>query len=120
MGPCDAKVPLAPEESSQGRTTRRAPTTGAPTEPCRAITAVLLLSLASSASVLRAQSTNASLTGRVTDPSKAVIVDAKVAAISATTNVLYQTTTNGSGEYYLANLTPGAYRIEIEKPGFRN
>jgi len=38
---------------------------------------------------------------RTADPSKAVIVDAKVAAISATTNVRYQTTTNGSGEYYL-------------------
>ena len=56
---------------------------------------------------------------RTADPSKAVIVDAKVAAISATTNVRYQTTTNGSGEYYLANLTPGPYRLEIEKPGFK-
>jgi len=110
---------LRPQETSQGRTTRRAPTRGASTEPCRAITAVLLFSLASFTSVLRAQSTNASLTGRVTDPSKGVIVDAKVAAISATTNVRYQTTTNGSGEYYLANLTPGPYRLEIEKPGFK-
>jgi hypothetical protein len=77
-----------------------------PTDPSRAITALLLLSLASFTSALRAQSTNASLTGRVTDPSKAVIVDAKVAAIRATTNVRYQTTTYGSGEYYLANLPP--------------
>jgi hypothetical protein len=27
--------------------------------------------------------------------------------------------TNGSGEYYLANLAPAVYRIEIEKPGFK-
>ena len=39
---------------------------------------VLLLSLYPCA--LRAQSTNASITGRVTDPSKAVIGEAKVAA----------------------------------------
>ena len=71
------------------------------------------------ASVLRAQSTNASLTGRITDPSQALIVDAKVAAISAGTNVRYETTTNASGEYHLANLPPGTYRIEIEKPGFK-
>ena len=90
-----------------------------PTDPSRAITALLLLSLASFTSALRAQSTNASLTGRVTDPSKAVIVDAKVAAISAATNLRYETATNGSGEYYLANLPPGPYRIEIEKPGFK-
>ena len=69
--------------------------------------------------VVHAQSTNASLTGRVIDPAKALITDAKVAAISNTTNVRYETMTNGSGEYYLANLPPGLYRIEIEMPGFK-
>jgi len=39
-----------------------------------------------------AQSTNASLTGRVADPSKAVIAGAKVAAVSASTDVRYETT----------------------------
>ena len=76
----------------------------------------LLLSLTP---LLRAQSTNASLTGRITDPSKALIADAKIAAISAGTNVHYETTTNASGEYYLANLPPSPYRLEIEKPGFK-
>ena len=66
-----------------------------------------------------AQSTNAGLTGRVTDPSEALIADAEVAAIGAGTNVRYSTDTNAAGEYYLANLPPGSYRIEIEKPGFR-
>src|SRR5262245_33637205 len=70
-------------------------------------------------SVIHAQSTNASLTGRITDPSKALIVDAKVAAISTGTSVRYETTTKGSGQYYLANLPPGSYRIEIEKSGFK-
>jgi len=69
--------------------------------------------------VLRAQSISASLTGRVIDASKAIIVDAKVAAISASTNIRYETATSGSGEYYLANLPPGAYRIEVEKSGFK-
>src|SRR6185503_3588288 len=64
-------------------------------------------------------STSASLTGRIIDPSKAVLVDAKVAAISPGTNVRYEITSNGSGEYYLANLPPGSYRIEVEKPGFK-
>src|SRR5580692_3779295 len=69
--------------------------------------------------VLRAQSTNASITGRVTDPSKALIVDAKVAAVSSGTSFRYGAVTNGSGEYYLTNLPPGSYRIEIEKAGFK-
>jgi hypothetical protein len=69
--------------------------------------------------VLPGQSTNAALSGRITDPSKAVVVGAKVAAISAATNLPYQTLTNGSGEYHLVNLAPGDYRIEIEKQGFK-
>src|SRR6267378_1983121 len=68
--------------------------------------------------VLYAQTTNASLTGRITDPSKALIVGARIAAIDSGTNLRYESTSNGSGEYCLANLPPGRYRIEIEKPGF--
>src|SRR5215472_4955742 len=75
--------------------------------------------LISSTAVLRAQSTNASLTGRITDPSKALIVGARIAAISTGTNSRYETMSNGSGEYYLASLAPDIYRIEVEKPGFK-
>jgi hypothetical protein len=85
----------------------------------RRVPLLVVLLLISSPYVLRAQSTNASLTRRITDLSKAVIVDAKVAAINAGTNLRYETTTNGSGEYYLENLPPNPYRIEIEKPGFK-
>ena len=66
-----------------------------------------------------AQSTNASLSGRVIDPSKARIVGARVTAISSGTNVRDETITNGSGEYYLPSLIPGTYRIEVEKSGFK-
>jgi len=75
--------------------------------------------LLTSFSCIRAQSTHASLTGRITDPSKALIVDAKVAAINTSTNFSYETVTNGLGEYSLTNLPPSSYRIEIEKAGFK-
>jgi hypothetical protein len=65
------------------------------------------------------QSTSASLSGRITDPSKASIANANLAAVSTATNVRYETTSNASGEYNLANLPPGLYQIEIEKPGFK-
>ena len=69
--------------------------------------------------LLRAQSTNASLSGRITDPTKALIAEARITAVSTGTNSRYRTTSNRSGEYYLTNLPPDNYRIEVEKPGFR-
>ena len=80
---------------------------------------LFVLLLISSAPVLHAQSTNASFAGRVTDASKAVIADARIAATSAATNLRYETTTNTSGEYYLTHLPPGLYQIELEKTGFK-
>ena len=82
-----------------------------------AVLLVLLLSLYPCA--LRAQTTNASITGRVTDPSKATVPEAKVAAANLGTNFRYETATNGAGEYALANPSPGTYRIEVEKSGFK-
>src|SRR5262249_26440148 len=84
----------------------------------RRVPAVVVYLLVSLTAGLHAQSTNASLTGLITDPSKAVIVDAKVVAISTGTNIRYETATNGSGEYHLANLPPNPYRLEVEKDGF--
>lgn len=71
------------------------------------------------ASSLGAQSTSADVAGRITDPSRAWIAGAKVVAISANTNVRYEAETTILGEYHLGNLSPGAYRIEIEKSGFK-
>jgi len=55
----------------------------------------------------------------VTDPSKATVPDAKIAVINKATSFRYETTTNGSGEYTLANLPPGTYQLEVEKSGFK-
>jgi hypothetical protein len=69
--------------------------------------------------VLCAQSTNASLTGRITDPRRAVIPAATVVVINTGTGVRYQGSTNETGLYYVSNLPPGRYRIEVEKLGFK-
>ena len=47
------------------------------------VPAFALLILVGFTPALRGQSTNASVTGRISDPSKAVIADAKIAAIRA-------------------------------------
>jgi hypothetical protein len=82
-----------------------------------AITMIILWQL--SGARLMAQSSNASLTGRLTDPGKAVVPAAKVAVINTGTRIHYETITNGTGSYYVGNLPPGTYRIEIEKLGFK-
>lgn len=85
----------------------------------RRVAAFVVLFFVSCTAAVRAQSTNASVTGRVTDPAKALIVGANVTAINAGTNVRYEGSTNGAGDYYVTSLPPGTYRIEVEKPGFK-
>ena len=80
-----------------------------------AVFAALLLSVAG----IAAQSTNASLTGLITDSSKAVVTNAKVIVINTGTRVHYETVTNETGSFYVTNLPPGSYRIEVEKLGFK-
>ena len=86
----------------------------------RIVPALLVLFLLSWTPALHAQSTNGSISGRVTDPSKALIVDAKIAAINTATNFRYEVATNGSGEYYLANLPPAAIALKSKNPASRN
>src|SRR5215470_7981970 len=86
---------------------------------CKVLALLVALLLSLYPCAMRAQTTNGSISGRVTDPSKATIPDAKVAAVNAGTNFRYETVTNGAGEYTLANLPPGTYQIEVEKSGFK-
>ena len=77
------------------------------------------LYLCFSTSLLRPQSINASLTGHVIDPSKALISGAKVTATNTGTDSRYATLTGATGTFSFPNLPPSSYRIEIVKAGFR-
>src|SRR3984885_3314485 len=83
--------------------------------PITIIAAIIIFS----ARPVAAQSSNASVTGRITDSTKAVTPDAKVIAINTGTRVRYETVTNETGSYYVTDLPPGTYRIEVEKLGFK-
>jgi hypothetical protein len=83
---------------------------------CRSLLAVVFLALPCFAF---AQSTNASLTGFVDDPAKALLSGVSITAINTETGVRAQTFTNSSGQYVLPNLIPGTYRVEVDKQGFR-
>ncbi len=66
-----------------------------------------------------AQTISGSITGTVTDPTGAVVVNAKVTAVNAGTGVSNNATTNESGVYRLLFLPVGAYTVSIEGSGFK-
>lgn len=70
--------------------------------------------------LLRAQSSNATLTGFITDQSKAAMTNVNVDVINLDTNAHFRTATNREGSYTAPELPPGTYRMEIEKQGFKS
>ncbi|MBI1895155.1 MAG: carboxypeptidase regulatory-like domain-containing protein, partial [Acidobacteria bacterium] len=61
----------------------------------------------------------ASVTGRVTDASGAVIPNASLTITNVDTRVDRSTSTNESGYYTFSLLQPGRYQIVVESEGFR-
>jgi Carboxypeptidase regulatory-like domain/TonB dependent receptor len=66
-----------------------------------------------------AQTDGARISGRVTDPTDAVIVGAECKITNLETNVSTTTFTNEDGIYVLSDLRPATYRLVIKKVGFR-
>ncbi len=57
--------------------------------------------------------------GIVRDPTGAVVLNASVTAVEASTQLRYTTTTNASGEYLLAQLPVGQYNLTVSLEGFK-
>jgi hypothetical protein len=74
--------------------------------------------LATSVCVAHGQIPTGSLNGLVTDPKDAVVVGARVTAVSATQGFSRDTGTDRSGLYVLPDLPAGEYSLKIEKAGF--
>ena len=69
-------------------------------------------------SASRAQAGNGELTGEVRDPSRTVVPNARVVLTEQSTNLRYESATNGSGIYEYSHLKPGRYSLTVEKDGF--
>src|SRR5256712_5090178 len=59
------------------------------------------------------------VTGRVTDPSGAVIPGVSVALTNVNTNAVRNVVTTGAGAYTIPSVAPGFYRLRTELPGFK-
>jgi hypothetical protein len=79
----------------------------------KVVLAALLLDCA-----LMAQSTFATLTGVIADPSGAAIPDAEVEARDVKTGYVYTTRSNSAGQYTFANLRDGDYLLKVKAAGF--
>ncbi|MBV8857514.1 MAG: TonB-dependent receptor [Acidobacteria bacterium] len=66
-----------------------------------------------------AQSDRGSITGRVVDPSGAVVPNAKVTATNTQTNTPAETKTNDEGNFTFPQLQAAPYRLTVEATGFK-
>jgi len=82
------------------------------------MTATLGLILCSILTATAQQATTATLSGRVTDPSGAVISGAKITIIQKAIGARREAVTNSDGLYVLTNLSPGEYEVRIEARSF--
>lgn len=68
---------------------------------------------------LAGQSTFATLTGQVTDPSGAPVSGAQITVTNTGTGYEYKATSNGLGQYNMPSLVEGTYLLKAAAPGFQ-
>src|ERR1700748_1768883 len=69
-------------------------------------------------SICYGQSDRGTITGTISDPTKAVIPGANVVATGETGDG-YETITTETGNYTLGQLPAGLYQLSVELPGFK-
>jgi hypothetical protein len=87
--------------------------------PVAAITWAAVLVLFQLLSLPSVAQTQGRITGRVTDPTGAVIVNAKIMIENRATKVQRVLESNGSGDYVAPNLNPGIYVVSAEALNFK-
>src|SRR6185312_15258690 len=61
----------------------------------------------------------AEITGRIVDPSGAVVAAARIVVLNTETGVQYPTRTNQDGYFTVSQLGPGHYRVTVNADGFK-
>jgi len=65
------------------------------------------------------QEFRATLSGRVTDPTGAVVVKATVTAVEVDSKTTYTAKTTNDGTYYIPYVLPGTYTVSVTAKGFK-
>jgi outer membrane receptor protein involved in Fe transport len=69
--------------------------------------------------LLKGQTFTGNISGRVTDPAGLAIPDVQVVVTQSQTNETSRTVTNRAGNYSVAFLKPGAYKVSFNAKGFK-
>jgi hypothetical protein len=69
--------------------------------------------------IAKSQAVNATLLGTVTDPSGAVVPNAKVTITETQTGITHTAETNDSGNWIAPDLPPGLYAVSVGASGFK-
>src|SRR4051794_33052871 len=80
---------------------------------------IVLVIFAMLGTIVCAQTSRGTITGVVTDPSRASVQGAKVEITQKETNVSRSTDTNDRGVYRFDAVDPGTYNVTIKAAGFR-
>ncbi|NNE97728.1 MAG: TonB-dependent receptor [Pyrinomonadaceae bacterium] len=80
----------------------------------------LVISILLFSAVAIAQSNKGSIVGTVSDPSGALVPNAKVTVTNKATGGTREVTSNASGEFSVSNLDPGNYSVKVEASGFKS
>ena len=83
------------------------------------IAAALFFLVLAIAGPISAQVANNTITGRVTDPTGAIVKGAAVTVTSPSTHLVLHTQTNSAGTYVFSQLQAGSYSVVAEVPGFK-
>src|SRR5262249_25452936 len=83
------------------------------------VTTALLASVLLFSALLFSQSSNATVTGTVADPTGAVLPGVNIVATNNATGIATAVMSNNAGDYTSVNLLPGTYEITANAPGFR-
>jgi hypothetical protein len=84
----------------------------------RFVHSILVLAGLCCGQAVHAQTPTAQITGRVTDPSDAVISGAKIVVTNTATGVDRRTVSNDEGYYTIPALPPGIYQLDLQMSGF--
>jgi len=82
--------------------------------------ALLLLLLAIAVTVHGQAGATGTILGTVTDPSGAVVPNAKITITNTATRVSFETVSSSAGDYNAPALNPGTYTLSAEAAGFQS